>query len=254
MKKIILPLIIVIIYLNVMAQENPFLDVKWDQHRLINPNIVSQLECHTARLKGVPVSLELDNSLKYAEQLFKDSRVLYFMNEDNTPSEELRWGGFRSDTEENYAKLDAFFKRLQQRVEANLLPWCIFENLNGDFIGFIGAYFHPNEDNFDQQYEGAIELVWVINPGEATDAEITPNWGKGYATEALEGYINTYISQLCDYNYLWVNVHPKNFASAQVAKKLGMSLWDFEHKEPSERPTYLRKANRIFFKIDKNRL
>lgn len=237
------------------AEQNPFLGSQWDAHRLDSSIRVPELECQSERLKGMPICHNVETALAHAEKLFKNPLVIYFHNPDGTPSEEIRWGGSRTDTVTGYNNVCAMFNRAKNRALANLLPWCAFENNQGEFIGFIAAYYHQDEENYDSQYKGAIELIWVINPGISQEnGNSTPNWNQGYASEALLSYINTYVSHLENYKYLWINTHPNNVASIKVALKIGMHPWTFPHADSNERPTYLRREKRIFFKIEKDKV
>lgn len=232
------------------VQENPYLASKWNDYRIIEPTEVSDVECKSERLKIIPINKNFQSVLDHAYRLFKDPRVIYFSKEDGSQTEEVRWG-LRSDTLTRCTIVRAFFSMLKNRIEANLLPWCFLENNDRQFIGFIGAFQYVHINTFTD-YNGGIELTWIIDPGDQEEGiNKAPNWNKGYATEAMLSYIKTYIALLKNYTYLWISVHSKNQSSIKVAKKLGMVEWKLTTTELKSCPPYLKKEDCLYFRLDK---
>lgn len=209
---------------------NPFESGEWDPYRLKNHAHV--LSFSTDRLMLRPVTSEnFQHLFEEGKKLFSQDQVLAY------------WGGSRTDTEENTTKWEVFLKRCLHRQEAGLLSWkAVYLKETKTFLGFVGGNRYVDARDTHTSYDGAIEIAYAFDPG---------SWGKGYATEALRGFLSFDVNRLENYSYVFATVHPENTPSIKVLKeKAGLHAWALDQ----DIPDFLKRENRQFYKIDKDEL
>ncbi|MEE8724878.1 MAG: GNAT family N-acetyltransferase [Bifidobacterium crudilactis] len=90
--------------------------------------------------------------------------------------------------------------------EQGWLNWIVRRLDNAAAIGFVQATLHCSHES------PRAEIAWVIG---------AQHHGKGYATEASNRMVAWLQAQ--EVNTLIAHIHPRNHASAAVARKLGLS-------------------------------
>ncbi len=84
--------------------------------------------------------------------------------------------------------------------------WAVEERQSGALIGRIGFFYPEGWPGF--------EIGWALKPSY---------WGRGYATEGAKAALNYGFSELGKEHIISL-IHPENFRSMQVAKRLGEQL------------------------------
>ncbi|UNM06714.1 MAG: GNAT family N-acetyltransferase [Holosporaceae bacterium] len=85
-------------------------------------------------------------------------------------------------------------------------------------------------------FNGAVEMVWNIVPSE---------WGKGHGASAARAFMNSVVTDVYDFSYVYASALATNERSIRLAKSLGMDLWNIP-AEMGKRPDYLDRRGNLF--------
>lgn len=166
----------------------------------------------------------------------------------NQPEVLETWGGNRSDTPEEKAKLFERMDAWRVRAQAGQTSWYgIFatgaEGGSDQFLGSVGGYRYPDSAD-TAPFNGAVEMVWNIVPSE---------WGKGHGASAARAFMNSVVTDVYDFSYVYASALATNERSIRLAKSLGMDLWNIP-AEMGKRPDYLDRRGKPIFRISRDAL
>ena len=133
--------------------------------------------------------------------ILDDAPFLYFLNKNENV---MRYTG--DIPFKNIKATEKFIENYSHYDDFNMGRWAICDKKQGEFMGWCGLKYHPDEDFVDLGYR-----------------IIEKHWNKGIATEVsktvlLYGFSSLYIQDI----YTYIDI--RNTASSKVAEKVGFKF------------------------------
>lgn len=166
------------------------------------------------------------NRIYLREFISEDAHALYKLNQNPVV---LKYTGDVPFS--NLKKAQDFVKSYDQYQKYNMGRWAVCGLKKGEFFGWCGLKYHPEEDLVEVGYRF-----------------FEKHWNKGYATEATKSAISYGFNAL-RIQHIYAFVDKRNTASMRVAEKAGLTFKEEIIRDGLPTNVYHIKNNLIEVKI-----
>jgi len=135
------------------------------------------------------------------EFMLKDASALFKMNSNPNVLQYTGDAPFKSTT-----ATESFIKNYNHYESYNMGRWAVCGKKQGEFLGWCGLKYHPEEDYIDIGYRFSEK-----------------HWNKGFATEATKGVLS-YAFNVLRIQDIYAYVDKRNHGSMKVAEKSGLTF------------------------------